>query len=476
MKTSLVIYALALALAPECCFAQQLTITGGTSRSNLLFAMPGTTDGAGSAGVSGLEPAVVDRPDGADLPLLSSSSASAAVIKTPTKPAEAKPLFSRWVDVTEMSESQRYRSEFDENGQFLFDTGQQRTAVAGHIKLDREGNYFIGIRASSGQFFNWAYGDYIGHDFLYFAGKSLNGFTPAEYVSFFGALAADPAGSSQNFADKGWNFYVRDLYASATPVKQVTVEFGSIPIERGYSTEITTFDDDGFIAGERVRFNDSRHLGLDEVSFTSAYLGDVVTPNFFRRANRLEQSNYRQIAGKKLIRKRVALSGEYNWLNGTDTVREAAVFTVPESRVVDALHFELYQRLNSITFPGAATSTVGPVAPDTISGGQGFAIFAAKKVGPVSGDFGYDRIDSHYGVYLNSRFLEDVGFSLNGDSYSTGNRVFGHMAIKLNPVVSLFGFYTHTVSGDFYTYCKQGFNAGLKFDLKSLVNANKKVL
>jgi hypothetical protein len=78
-------------------------------------------------------------------------------------------------------------------------------------------------------------------------------------------------------------------------------------------------------------------------------------------------------------------------------------------------------------------------------------------------------------VYENSRFLEDVGFSLNGDSYSTGNRIFGHMNVKINPAVTLFGFYTHELSGDAYTYNKQGFNAGLKFDLKAMANAEKKI-
>jgi len=291
-------------------------------------------------------------------------------------------------------------------------------------------------------------------------------------LSFFQAAVSDP--TSTNFRDKGWNFYVRDLYISATPIKQATVEFGSIQIERGYSSEITTFDDDGFISGERVRLHD-KHLGLDEISFTSAYLGDLVTPSFFKRADRLKQSNYRQVAGKKLINQHVGVSAEYNWLNGTDTLREAALFKIAESRAVDEVHVEFYQRLNTITFPGVAASFVGPVAPLAVSGGEGLAVFAAKKVGPVSADFGYARVDSHYGVYLNSRFLEDVGFSLNGDSYSTGNRIFGHMSYKVNPVVSVFGFYTHTVSGDFYTYCKQGFNVGLKFDLKAMVNAEKKV-
>jgi len=443
-------YSLVLALAPQFCLAQQLALN---SDAQPFLALPGAVTASNGTATAA--------------PIATKATSAAAV--------EPKASFSRWVDVTEMSESQRYRNSYDENSEKIFDSGQQRTALSAHIKIDREGRYFIGVRAESGQFFNWGYADYIGHDFKYFSGLTLNGFTPAEYTSFLTAYAADPGGANQDFRDKGWNFYVRDLYASVSPIKQLTVEFGSIQIERGYSSEITTFDDDGFIAGERVRLHDA-HLGVDEISFTSAYLGDVVTPNFFERGTRLKQSNYRQLAAKKLLNSHVAVSAEYNWLNGTDTVREAALFKVPESKVLDEVHVELYQRLNTVTFPGVAASFLGPVAPEPIKGGEGFAVFVAKKVGPVSGDLGYDTVDSHYGVYLNSRFLEDVGFSLNGDSYSTGNRIFGHMSIKMNPVVSLFGYYTHTVSGTDYTYCKQGFNAGLKFDLKALVNFEKKVL
>jgi hypothetical protein len=102
-------------------------------------------------------------------------------------------------------------------------------------------------------------------------------------------------------------------------------------------------------------------------------------------------------------------------------------------------------------------------------------VFVDKKVGRVSGDLGYDSVDSGYGVYENSRFLETLTFSLNGDTYSTGNRFFSHASVRIAPAVSVFGYYTHVVSGNDYTYNKQGLNAGLKFDLKALANSGKRI-
>jgi hypothetical protein len=399
------------------------------------------------------------------LSVVEPSVASKSVALPTAKATEQKPLLSRWLEVSEMSESQRFRRSYDQNSATIFNNGQQRTALAGRVKLDREGRYFIGFRAESGRFFNWGFADYAGHDFTHYAGLSLGSFTPKEFTDFFAAYVADTADhTGLNFHGNGWNFYMRDLYGSATPIKQATVEFGSIPIERGYSSEITSFDDDGFIAGERIRLNDPKHLGLDEVSFTSAYFGDMTTPSVFARGDRLAQSNYRQIAGKKMIHQRVGISGEYNWLTKSSTVREAATVKVSELKVIDDLHAEFYQRLNAMNLQGM-----------DIQAAKGFALSASKKVGPVSGDFGYASVDPNYGVYTDSRFLTVVGFSLNGDTYGTGKRVYSHLSYKLTPVITVFGFYTHITSGDDYNYNKQGLNAGLKFDLKAIVNSGRKI-
>jgi len=403
-----------------------------------------------------------------DLPSANADVSSSSVVvaaSAPKAPVKSeKALTERWIDLTEMSESQRYRNSYDENGARLFDNGQQRTVVSGHLKLDREGRYFVGVRASSGKYFNWAYADYAGHDFLSYATLSLNHFTLAEFGQFFAALAADPVGSSYDFSANGWNFYVRDLYISATPIKQATVEFGSIELEHGYNTEITSFDDDGFITGERLRVHDAKHLYLDEVSFTNAYLGDITTPSFFKRSDRLTQTNYRQVAVKKMIRKRVGVSADYTWLNQTNTVREGAFVKTPELKVVDAMRVELYQRVNDVAPQGFTTAH-----------GSGFSVSADKKVGRVSGGAGYAAIDRGYSVYEGSAFLNAVGFSLNGDAYGLGNKVFTHASVKIAPGVTMFGFFTHQTSGDSYTYTKQGINADMKFDLKEMINTGRKV-
>jgi hypothetical protein len=265
----------------------------------------------------------------------------------------------------------------------------------------------------------------------------------------------------------GWEFYVRELYLSATPIKPVTVEVGSFGFERGYSTEITTFDDDGYIAGERVRINDPKHFFFDQISATSAYFGYLDQPNLFERGGSFTKSNYRQIAAKKQLTPRIGVSGEYNWISNnvrTGTTREAIVFDTKESKVFDKVRLEGYEMLSHVFLQG-----------DEERQRQGFALVGEKKIGKLGGDFGFASIDRDYGVYTGSSFMQETGFSLNGDNYNTSIRIFSHANYKLTPVVTAFGFYTRMTGEMIPTLNSQGLNAGLSFDLKALFNTDKRV-
>jgi hypothetical protein len=449
MNRSKLIYTLVLALAPQLLAAQQ-------------FALHSPVDAAGSA-----EP-------------------SAVVSTSDNAPANAKSLTDRWLQLETLSHSERYRNAFQVGGGHNFENAQQRSLIQGKLKLDAEGRYDIGFRASSGRYFNWAFSNFTGEGFVARGSdpSSKSFYTPAEQFEVTSSVFADPAGFKLllgtagvgGIQSNGWEFYMRELYFSATPVKPVTVEFGSFGIERGYSTEITTFDEDGYLSGERIRLHDPKHLFFDEVAFTNAYFGDLDTVNLFDRGSSLKQFNYRQVAAKKQLNNRVAISGEYTWQTGIDTLREALVVKTPEVKVIDRVRFEAYERLNSITFAGLAQSYIGPIAPLTVKGASGFAVAFDKKLGKLSGDIGFATIDSNYSVYANSRSFHAVDFSLNGDTYGLGNRPFAHASYKIAPGVTAFGFYTHEVgSTRVPTYNQQGLNAGVTFDLKAMVNTTKHV-
>ncbi len=407
-------------------------------------------------------------------PTLDSSTSGAATRLTPSsKPVDPQPsLTGRWLDLTNFSHSERYRNQYTDDGFHVFGDGQQRSVLAGKIKIDQDARFAIAFRASTGRTFNWSYSDYAGQGFsarIHAAGADSDIENPQADPVVDAAADADPTGTAaiQNIHSTGWQFYVRELYLSASPIQYLTMEVGSFAIERGLSTEITTFDDDGYIAGERVRIKDPRHLFFDEVSATSAHFGDFYTPNLFQRGGSFTRSNYRQIAARKQITPRIGVSAEYNWISlgaRTNTTRQAIIVSTKESRFVDKVRLEAYERLNRVNLQGADNSPR-----------QGFALVGQKAVGKFSGDLGVASIDRDYGLYGGSRFAQEVGFSFNGDNYNVGIRALSHLNYKITPTVTAFSFYTRVTGEQFANINRQGLNAGLTFDLKSLANSGKRI-
>jgi hypothetical protein len=187
-------------------------------------------------------------------------------------------------------------------------------------------------------------------------------------------------------------------------------------------------------------------------------MGDIFVPNFIERADRLGQSNYHQFMVGKKFGSRVKASVDYTWDKGTDTMREAFLVRVPETRIFDSARVEVYQRTNDVTFGGSRFDR-----------GSGYAFTGSNAIHKkflLEG--GYASVDENYTAYTGSGVLGAVNFSLNGDAYGTGNRVFTRANYKFTPYFSIFGFYTHEVNTNFYNWTRQGLNAGVVIDFKGL--------
>jgi hypothetical protein len=364
-------------------------------------------------------------------------------------------------------------------GGVLWANAQQRSLIVGKLKFDEEGRYTIGFRVSSGHYFNWAFSSYTGESVLSHATSAsyhASTYTPAQYLEIEQSIFVDPTGYATLLALKsnGAQMYFRELYLSASPVKPITVEFGSFGIERGYGSEITTFDEDGYIAGERIAFHSPKHLFFDEVKFTNAFFGDFSTANFFQRGGSLKSFNYRQVSAKKQLNDRIGFSADYTRLSGTDTLREALLVKTKELKVIDSVRFEAYERLNTITLAGG-TWPYGVVAPLPVSGGSGFSVALNEKIGKLRGDLGYADIDQNYSVYANSRMFHAEGFALNGDTIGEGKHPFVHAAYQFAPGVSAVGYYTHGLTSQGLDPNRQGWCGGINFDLKAMINTEKRV-
>jgi len=317
--------------------------------------------------------------------------------------AEWGEKLERWFELQTATITLRYR--FQENAQGVTTNNhmQDQDIFRGRLKLDAGGRYSLNALVGSGNQFNGSWNN-----------------------------------TGVGTGDAVTNFYLKQLFFAAEPLGGVEVQYGGIGILRGEATEITTYDNDGYIVGERLTLRRPRQFFFDEIDVTYAYLGDLNQPNLNKRYHRLKQSNYHQFMVGKKLGKRLAFSADYTFQSGVETLREAIKLSLPHARVVDGIRFENYQRMD-----------VNPA--------YGFALTGEKKLSKrltVSG--GYAQIDPHYG-------------GLNGDRYNFGKRVYAIGAFTLCPELIISTYATHTVGDPRVSSHRARFDLLLTYDLlKSL--------
>ena len=402
-----------------------------------------------------------------------SSSTSGTTLNRPAGPAPAIPVwetnFDRWVDLNAFNYGARYRSTYDYNGARTFDQGQQRLIADGKFKFDPQGRYGIGFHLSSGRYFNWAYSNFIGGGEGQFINNAEAKMSPFE-LYIFNILPPTPG----FYNSSGTELYLRQAFLTAEPIHGIEVQFGGIGINRGVNTEATSYDEDGYMAGERLVVKRPKQLFFSELSYTRAYLGDLYTPNFFARGQRLAISNYWQVLGEKDFGKRVGVSADY-----TDTTPEGAPFIVKtvregiygdvhESKILDNLRLEAYQRINGGFY--------GPGFPFTT--GKGYALTVSRHFkNRFAVEAGVADIDLNYitnlGLNVQAMIL---GLTVNGDQYGVGKRYFVRPTIPLTKYLSLNANFSRLFdtsgvgsAGAIDIWNKQALTAGFTVDAKKLL-------
>lgn len=341
---------------------------------------------------------------------LCAMATAAAAQQAPTQPAPAAPRppavssakAHRWFDLQAGTLDARYRLIDNSAGMRTSNLLQHKQTLRAGLKFDPKGRYSLQTSLGTGN-------------------------------SFTGSWEATGLGTGS----PTWAFNVRTLYLSAQPVKGLEVHVGGLAATtRGESTEITAYDNDGYLVGERVSVKRGNELFFDELSATFGYLGDTSTPNVFKRLDSLDNHNYTQLLVGKKLSARAAASADWTRVSGVDTWREAVRVGTKELRVVDSVRLELYQRIDA-------------------SDGEGFAVTLDKtlsKIVAVSG--GYASIDPQ-------------APTLNGDRYLRGRRVFAEGRVAVTPELTVSVFYGHAINNDFPVPNKK------RFDLVASYNVLK---
>jgi hypothetical protein len=259
---------------------------------------------------------------------------------------------------------------------------QQRETVKAGVKFDKAGRYSLQMGAGSGSNF---------------------------------AGSWDNAGPGTG--ERDLHMYMRQLYVAAAPIKGIEVQIGGIAPVRGESTEITSYDNDGFLVGERVSVKRRKQTQLDEIALTVGHLGDLNTPNVFRRFDGLKHHNFAQVLTSRKFGARASASADWTAAGPEDTFHEAIRLGVKESRIVDGVRLEFYERVTGVTGKGFAASVDR----------------ALSKAFTMSG--GYATVDR--------------AAVLNGDRFTRGRRGFVEGRYAVTPEVTLSAFFTRAFRNDF---------------------------
>jgi hypothetical protein len=330
------------------------------------------------------------------------------VVSRPAPKPAAKPgtPTHRWYEAQTIQLDARYRLIETSAGVRSSNHLQHRQTFKGAFKFDAKGRYTLQAGAGSGS-------------------------------SFTGSW--ENAGPGTGEADL--NLGVRYLYAAGAPVKGLEFQVGGLALVRGESTEITSYDNDGYIMGERVTLKQPARFYLDEISLSTGYLGDTSTPSVFERTDRLSENNYTQVLVAKKVGTRASISVDWTGVDGVDTWRQGVRVATKETGVIDAVRLELYER------------TSGPRA-------EGFGV-AVERMLPhkLSLAGGYATIDRNYG-------------GLNADRFNRGNRIFVDAKLPLVQDLSLNVFYGRAVGTDYAVANKHRFDIVVGYNaLKALQRA-----
>ncbi len=350
---------------------------------------PSTTPATADAAVT---PAAAPVPNGSGspapgilvppVPAAPPAQAPASPIARAAAPSRSAPATRRWLDLQTATAAVRQREIETSAGVLSTNQMQTRENVKGRVKIDAAGSYSVNLGIATG-------------------------------TSITGGWNTTGVGTGPGIT----NMYVKQFYFSGVPTRGVELQYGGIAPIRGDNTEVTSYDDDVYLAGERASIKRPKQLFFDEVSLTQAYLGDATTPNFFKRYERLAESNYHQVLFGKKIGKPFSASVDYTRVSGVGTMRAAFAYRRPLI-VVDTVRFEQYRRL------GAA-------------GAYGYSVYGEKAFGTLAlVGTGWASIDPQYG-------------GLNGDRYNKGRRLFMNATLTLSPELALSAFYTHALANDY---------------------------
>jgi hypothetical protein len=280
---------------------------------------------------------------------------------------------ARWLDAQAFNLRARYNYIEDAQDRTVQNRLQTQVEIRARFKVDEAGRYSVNAG-------------------LFTGGAFSSGWNPTGIGTGDGTAT----------------IYLKQLFVAAEPWKGIELQYGSLYPSRGQSTEITTYDDDGYITGGRASVRRPRETFFDDIVLSVGFVGYLDTPFVFDRTGAFSRQNYWQLLATKQILPTLTLSTDYSAVGDDGVLRQGATWRLDQA-MVDTVVAEYGVRLR-----GGSHQTT-------------FAFSGDKRVAGVTLHAGYANVDPVFGI-------------LNGDRYGQGNRVFttGSLPLPLDLSASWF--------------------------------------
>jgi hypothetical protein len=221
--------------------------------------------------------------------------------------------------------------------------------------------------------------------------------------------------------------------ACATDSRRIASSSNSSTSPASRATEITSYDNDGYLMGQRLAFSPSRLV--DELTLTAGYLGDFRDPSVTRRLHRLSEVNYAQVLVKKKLAERLTASADFTEENGERTLRQGAA--IRPSGWIDLIRLEAYERVSG-------------------ERGAGGAITVEKPFGRTRLAASFASVDDHYRP-------------VNGDRYGRGRRLSLTSTTALTDDVTLQVFLTRALDDELVMGNRTRLDVHIRYELAGLL-------
>lgn len=226
---------------------------------------------------------------------------------------------------------------------------------------------------------------------------------------------------------------MKQLFASAMPIAGLELQYGGLYVVRGESTEWTTYDDDGYIVGERVSLR-RKELFFDEITGTRALIGPLNTPDLTERWRGLHEANYYQVLVAKRLGRRFRASTDLTRDQGANAVRGVVAVTFDRAVPFSTIRYEQYWRTN-------------------VNAAFGFALWLERPITRHARlQCGYATIDEHYGGW-------------NADRIQRGKRLFAIGTIPISRELSGSVFFTQALPAGYPISNRTRLDLVLNYDL-----------